>query len=315
MILTTDPPLLAAWMAVAIFVVAFIFSYQRRLKFRAWRLWHMLFPLAFCGAMYHALAFAADAWPDQAIIYGSLGLGGISLLILGLGYYWNPAARHYRIHSLEKVSPTVWELLLEPKNKRDSRESCRAGQIIYLRFLNHAFSSALHPFSVASCRLEPYLRLYIKSLGRDTSHLQDLRLQDEVEVYGPFAELKLQLDREQIWIGGGIGIAPFLGFLHCTQDLKTPPLHVLHFVSRPEEIVDSADVRKLRETAPSLSWHDIVDEKGRLPNLERLDAVLKSSSRPRIVICGPNLFMRMVRQHLAKQGISPQDIITEEFIL
>jgi predicted ferric reductase len=315
MILTTDPPLLAAWLAVLIFIVALILSYQRKLKFRIWRLWHMLFPLAFGGAMFHAIAFAADEWRDQLIIYGSFGLGGLSLLILGLGYFWNPVARHYKIHALEKTSATVWELLLEPKGRAVSQEPCRAGQIIYLRFLNHAFSRALHPFSVASCRLEPYLRLYIKSLGRDTSHLQDLKLHEEVEVYGPFAELKLALDREQIWIGGGIGIAPFLGFLHCTQALQTPPIHVLHFISRSEEIVDNADIRRLRETAPSLSWHNIVDEKGHRPNLERLDAVLKSSTRPRIVICGPNPFMRMIRHHLLQGGISPQDIITEEFIL
>jgi predicted ferric reductase len=172
----------------------------------------------------------------------------------------------------------------------------------------------LHPFSVASCRLEPYLRLYIKSLGRDTSHLQDLKLNSEVDVLGPFSELRLNLDRPQIWIGGGIGIAPFLGFLRCTQALETPPIHILHYVSRPEELVDQEDIARLHETTPTLFWHNMIDEKGRRPNLERLDALLKTVAKPRIVICGPNAFMRMVREHLLSQGFSSHDIITEEFI-
>lgn len=315
MILTTDPPLLAGWVALLAFLTALIFSYQRRLKFRIWRLWHLLFPLAFTAAAYHAVIFAREEMLDQSILYMALGLGAVSLLILASSIAWNPAAQHYRIHSLEKINPTVWELMLEPKGKAHALEPCRAGQIIYLRFLSPGFSRALHPFSVASCRLEPYLRLYIKSLGRDTSHLQDLKLHQDVEVLGPFTELKLQLDREQIWIGGGIGIAPFLGFLHCTQSLVTPPIHVLHFVSRTEELMDNRDITRLRESLLSLSWHNVVNAKAQLPNLERLDALLKSVTKPRIVICGPNPFMRMVRQHLLNQGIPSQDIITEEFIL
>lgn len=314
MILTTDPPLLAGWVALLAFLVALILSYQRRLKFRNWRLGHLLFPLAFLAAGFHALVFARGESLDQWSIYLSLGLGGLSLVILASSVFWNPDARLYSIHSLEKISPTIWELMLEPKGKASSLEPCRAGQIIYLRFLGRGFSRALHPFSVASCRLEPFLRLYIKSLGRDTSHLQDLKVHDQVEVLGPFTELKLELDREQIWIGGGIGIAPFLGFLHCTQTLVTPSIHVLHFISRSEEGLDNADLSRLRETAPSLSWQNIVDEKGHRPNLERLDALLKNTNKPRIVICGPNPFMRMVRQHLRNQGISTQDIITEEFV-
>jgi ferredoxin-NADP reductase len=57
----------------------------------------------------------------------------------------------------------------------------------------------------------------------------------------------------------------------------------------------------------------MVDEKGRKPDWERLDALLKTLAKPRIVICGPNLFMRMLREHLLGQGVSSQDITTEEF--
>ncbi len=314
MILTTDTPLLAGWMAFLAFAVALLFSYRRNLPFRTWRLWHFLFPLAFLAAAYHALIFAREDMLDQLILYTTLGLGTVCIVILASRTTWNPAAGQYRIHSLDKVNPSVWELTLEPKGKPHSIEPCRAGQIIYLRFLSPGFTRALHPFSVASCRLEPYLRLYIKSLGRDTSHLQDLKLHQDVEVVGPFTELNLELDREQVWIGGGIGIAPFLGFLHCTQTLVTPPIHVLHFVSRADEVMDNQDISLIRESAPSLTWQNLVNEKGQRPNLERLDALLKNVTKPRIVICGPNPFMRMIRQHLLNQGLASQDIITEEFI-
>jgi predicted ferric reductase len=315
MIITSDPPLLAGWLGFIIFMLAFLFSYQRQMKFRIWHSWHLLFPVAFILAAIHILAFGQEEALDQWTIHLALAGAFVSLMTMAGTAFWNPSSRRFRIHSREKLSDSVWEFLLEPEGKASTNQSFRAGQIIYLRFLGAGFSRSLHPFSVASCCLEPYLRLYIKSLGRDTSHLQDLPLHSEVDVLGPFAELKLKLDRQQIWIGGGIGIAPFLGFLHCTQLLQTPPIDVLHFVSRAEENLQSHDIEGLKSTAPALTWQTIINQAGSLPKLDALDSLLKTARQPRIVICGPNPFMRMVRRHLRSRGIAARDIITEEYKL
>jgi predicted ferric reductase len=318
MILTRDPPLLAGWAAVILFCVALAFSYQQTLRFRVWRSWHFLFPLAFLAAAYHSFAFVLDETWDLGLLYMALSVGGLSLGFLLVGLIWNPRARRYKIHACEKVSSSVWKLMLELKDQTRPPPPLRAGQIIYLRFLGREFSRALHPFSVASCRDEPYLRLYIKNLGRDTSHLYDLKLGHEVEVLGPFVELKLNLDRPQIWIGGGIGIAPFLGFLHCissTETLETHPIHIFHYVSRTEDIIQASEIVRIQETMLHVIWQNRVDKVGQNPNWEPLDTLLKNLQKPHIVICGPSLFMRMLRGHLLGQGVLSQDITTEEFSL
>jgi ferredoxin-NADP reductase len=89
----------------------------------------------------------------------------------------------------------------------------------------------------------------------------------------------------------------------------------LHFVSRAEENLQSHDIEGLKSTAPALTWQTIINQAGSLPKLDALDSLLKTARQPRIVICGPNPFMRMVRRHLRSRGIAARDIITEEYKL
>lgn len=89
-----------------------------------------------------------------------------------------------------------------------------------------------HPFTVAGASSDGGLRPIIRSQGRDTSRMYD-RLQPGLSatVTGPYGMFDFTLGHaQQIWIAGGIGIAPFLSWLEVlkptdpyTIDLSTAP--------------------------------------------------------------------------------------------
>lgn len=314
MLLSDDPGLIAAWLVVLLLVPAFVFSFQETMAFRIWRGWHALFPLALAVASLHIFLFMQDNGLDRLIIFASFSAASAGGLAVAISTYWPPFARAFKIIKLQIVSAGVWELVLEPSEKFKAQRAFRAGQIVYLRFLQSGFSHALHPFSVASCYLEPHLRLYVKSQGRDTAHLHDLNAGALVQLVGPFVELKPDLSQAQIWVAGGIGIAPFLGLLHCMDYINFPSVQVLHFVSSAGARVNTQELEDIRGRHPNLSWHETLSPSGAAPSLDELDRYLESRPAAQILICGPKPFMRLVRRHLGAKGVPSKQIITEEFL-
>ncbi|MDR2195559.1 MAG: ferric reductase-like transmembrane domain-containing protein, partial [Gallionellaceae bacterium] len=76
-------------------------------------------------------------------------------------------------------------------------------------------SEGPHPYTIASeWRAEhPRIRFVVKELGDHTNRLRaKLRVSQHVVLEGPYGRFTFDDDRlHQIWIGGGIGITPFIG--------------------------------------------------------------------------------------------------------
>jgi predicted ferric reductase len=316
LIFSNDPALLLAWVAVILFGIALFLSYKRNLRYSKWYFLHLLFPLSLVLAIFHAYQFRWQEPLDEALILSLGVLSGIVLMILVIGKFWNPKASGFKVKEIKQHSVNIWELQLVPQQPGTSLEKFRAGDIIYMRFLQEGFTHQLHPFSVASCRFEPTLRLYIKSLGKDTSHLQDLRLDADVQVLGPFAELRPDPARPQIWVAGGIGMAPYVGFLYCMGfEPYSKPVRVLHFISSKADQFTEAQQLLDQQTQPGLvTWQTLLTENNRL-DFSPLDAAIRELGQPLILVCGPNPFMKAIREHVASLGIPKQDIKTEEFVL
>jgi predicted ferric reductase len=308
----SDLGLISAWIAIGFIFVSFLGVYLRSVSFIVWRGIHLLFPVSFVFSAIHFVLFMTDHWIDKTIVYSSMALAIGSCCFLIFSFVWLPGSRVFRVLSHKRIHNDIWEVTLEPIDKNSF--DFLAGQVVYARFLDRGFSHALHPFSVASCRSEPTLRLLIKSLGRDTARLDTLTSNSQIRLLGPFHDLKLNFDSPQIWIAGGIGIAPIFGFLHCLPVQGSVPIALLHYVTHAEEAFQIDDWPELLTHSHLFDLKTIVDEPCKLPNVQQIDALLDNFESPRVVICGSPKFMKYMRKHLLSKGVSGSKIITEEFM-
>lgn len=149
-----------------------------------------------------------------------------------------------------------------------------------------------HPYTIASAwnEDERQITFITRALGDHTRHLPEkLHEGQDVVIEGPYGCFTFDDDRtRQIWIGGGIGITPFIArmkyrvwhadepqpqidLFHCTKDVDEEALHKLQ-----------ADA-----DAAGLRLHVLIDSRdGRLDG-ERIRAMVPEWKDASIWFCGP----------------------------
>ncbi|MEZ9133962.1 ferric reductase, partial [Vibrio breoganii] len=98
-----------------------------------------------------------------------------------------------------------------------------------------------HPFTIVSGSEDSELRFLIKELGDFTNGLVErVKAGDAVTVEGPYGRLEFGLNKPQIWIAGGVGIASFFATLEALKTEKTHPRIELFYCTRgvDEHLVD-----------------------------------------------------------------------------
>lgn len=204
-----DPYLTLAWVALVVLIVGLGISFATGIAHRKWVLIHWSLLIALLAAFLHGQAYLHQEAFDRLVFYSGALIAILSIaLIFGLRLF----GQKWIIVDIRELSPALYEIGLKSTGK--TGRGFKAGSIVFAQF-GRGFSRAWHPFSIASCEKSPVMRLLIKSVGTDTSHLRDLQVGDLLNLQGPFAEFAVPPEEDQIWIAGGVGIAPFLGMTRC----------------------------------------------------------------------------------------------------
>ncbi len=182
-------------------------------------------------------------------------------------------------------------------------------------------SEGAHPYTIASCwhAENPRITFITKELGDHTSRLREkLRVGQEVKVEGPYGCFTFDDDcPHQIWIGGGIGITPFVGRMkHLAmqkQALDWPEAQTVDLFHTTAD-VDEGALGKLAADAKSadVRLHVLVDARhGRLTG-ERVREAVPQWREASIWFCGPTGFGEALKRDLAAHGFPVKDRFHEE---
>lgn len=193
----------------------------------------------------------------------------------------------------------------------------RAGQFA---FVTTRAAEGAHPYTIASAwdPAEPRLTFITKELGDWTRRLREvLRVGLPVRIEGPYGCFTFEDDRpRQIWIGGGIGITPFIARmkqLAMRRESGASPTQAIDLFHTTADYSEEA-LAKLRADAEAaqVRLHILHGPRdGRLTG-DRIRAAVPGWREASVWFCGPAGFGAALRHDLASQGLAVADRFHQE---
>ena len=314
----------ASWIGWGALILMMIFlapsfRFFGRPPYERWKKLHRLAAPAVVLALVHAGQFGALL---PASVYAGLlallGLAAVTSLVWHFGLARRLGRLRYRVGRVIAVANNVVELVLEPAGRR--RLSYRPGQFVYLTPLDERLEAGFgeeHPYTLTSVPGDRELRVAIKALGDATRAIQRIRPGTPVRIEGPFGCFFPERPRRpEIWIAGGIGIAPFLARIR--QLARTGADHDIRLIYCVQDEARARFADELRTFGDALPWFGLemhffyrqgpLSEgfvAARCPDVAARDAF----------VCGPPPLDRLAREILQRLGIPRGRIRHESFEL
>ena len=283
------------------------------LPYRRWLLIHRLIGLWVILALVHGLLLDPVIARSPLLLAVYVTIGALGLV--AYAYDELPMRRittraTYRVERLTRPTSTILDLRLQPRRRP---LPVRPGQFVFLTAAKRG-ELGRHPFSVAGAPDEGSLRLIVRAAGRDTTRMvQDTRDGQAVVVEGPHGGFDYTLaGTNQIWVGGGVGIAPYLGWLDRLRD--DSPLRIALFYTTPDAS-DAVYLPELLAAEQRLSGvvavHPVFSRtEGHLDGT-RIANAAGLTSRTHVFLCGPATMARELTHDLRRLKI-PGDMIHSE---
>lgn len=305
----------AFYAAVALIALALIRVFPYRWFYKT----HRLLAVAYLVLVFHTVVLLNFAdWMTP--------LGGVMAVLLAGGTFAAGVVLLRRVGAARQVKGRIAGLNYFPGVKvletiidvPAGWPGHRAGQFAFA--LSDA-SEGAHPYTIASGwhPEHPRITFITKELGDHTRRLKErLKVGQEVRVEGPYGCFTFDDDRpHQIWIGGGIGITPFVARMkHLSIQKGDPDWPVAQTIDlfHTTADVDEAALGKLAADASSadVRLHVLVDARdGRLTG-DRIREAATQWRDASIWFCGPTGFGEALKRDFAAHGFPVKDRFHQE---
>lgn len=298
----------AFYAAVALIVIALVKRFPYRLFFKT----HRLLALAYLALVFHSVVLTPFGYWTQP-------MGVVLALLMAGGSVAAAVSLTGRVGHRRKAVGEIEELVNFADNRvlkvairfKDRWPGHEAGQFAFVTF---STDEGAHPFTISSgWQGDGRLFFLIKGIGDYTARLPELlRVGDLVTVEGPygrfdFANTGASDKRRQIWVGGGIGITPFIGRMkHMAAeqtDRDWPAGQQVDLFHSTTE-VDQGALDKLAADAQSANvrLHVLIDARDGYLTGERLRAAVPEWREASVWFCGPAGFGEALKRDLAAHG-------------
>ncbi len=176
-------------------------------------------------------------------------------------------------------------------------------------FVTSSRSEGAHPYTMASAWDAETGRVtfIVKELGDHTRRLREtLQIGQAVRVEGPYGAFTFEgSEPRQIWVGGGIGITPFIARMRFLASHTTRPSQLvdLFHVTTDEDETAFAKLRADAQAA-GIQLHLLVDRRDGLLSAARIREVVPSWREASVWFCGPGALGDALRTDFATHGFA-----------
>lgn len=274
-----------------------------------------LLGLLFLPAGYHVLRMGGDVDSDPALrLYMAVivAAGVLALVIHTVAGRLLTPHYGYLVDSVEPLNAQITEITLHPTGRS---MPFVAGQFAFLRFAHQPVGGEAHPYSMASPPGEQSLRFTIKHLGDYTAHIDDVAPGAHASIEGPYGRFSHRYVRgkQQAWIAGGIGIAPFLSMAASLDDRAGYTVTLFYGYADDGPPLILAELTELAAAHRNLTVVLVAQQRDGVVDAALLRARLGGLEGIEFLLCGPPPMLHALQHQLDDAGVSKRRIHFEEF--
>lgn len=292
-----------------------ILALNRNIPYNVWRWWHRLSGPLFLVVITHwlsirspvELASPAGVWLSLLSAFGVIA-ATYKLLLYPL------VARHghYQVVHVTR-GPEAAEIELEPVSHR---APFRAGHFGFLR-MNVEGLREPHPFTIAAApSADGKISFVVRALGDYTTKLiSQIEAGMLADVYAPYGRFERRPDcTREIWIGGGVGISPFLSWMRDDKVGRFEQVTLFYFFTEGRVFPDIAILETLAKER-GIEFVPISTGPRSESFTRRFAEIVNSvdASNLDIAVCGPRGLLEAVRRAAIDQGLTTGHIRHELF--
>jgi predicted ferric reductase len=281
--------------------------------YERWRALHRTTGVFVAAGFVHGV-LDGTPFDDSALLRWSyVAIGGI-----GLAFYvyrellarFFLSLHDYQVEAIREIDQGLVEIALRPLGRP---VEFVPGQFAMI-YLEAKDGWHRHPFTIASAPHEGVIRVTVKALGDYTSNLMEIVEPGMPAViggpHGRFNHAK-GTDR-QVWIAGGVGVAPFLSWLRALDGRLEH--RVDFFYTSVGEAPFAGEIVAIAARHDALHVH-IVDSSvdGRLTGERVLAEAGGGASELSVFMCGPRAMLSSFQTQMRQAGVPAARIHREHF--
>lgn len=307
-----------AFIIFALMVISTLLLYKI-LNFFIWLTIHRLSIIAFGFAVYHVFNFGVLSGFNAEIpllnvfIYSGIIFAALGLIIRIILLFLKKKKISIIVDIKKEIFNTNSVIVKKPEGF-----IYKPGQFCFISFYKKGLKTP-HPFTISSSPDEENLVFTIKSSGKFTNRIVELKKGDRIKIDGPYGIFTFR-KKDSILIAGGVGITPFRSILADKMNfIKVNKVKLIYSIRTKKEIIFYEWLEKLRDNKkyfPLEVVYVLTDEKSDGYEYGMIDDVFIKKHidfNCDYYICGPSFMRKDISNILKKNKI--KKIYSESFFI
>lgn len=294
-------------------VILMLITLAIKIPYDKWKISHKFMGIFFIFGISHVylMGLSVAANPALTVYLAVLSIVGVTAWIYkSILFNWVTKRYQYRVENTHRMTDHIIEITMVPENERIQ---FIPGQFFFFSFQDSGLSRESHPFTVCSETEGSKIKIMVKVLGDYTRQLhQNLKPGAVALLEGPYGRFDYRHGRKnQVWIGGGVGIAPFISWANDLKKQGNPNYNItLYYCVKTEREATHLQLfKELESTVKDFSVYLIREDIEGFLSTDQIAGVKVND----FFICGPKLMRETLVTELKKKGITNESIHYEDF--